>query len=75
MASNSTIFLVGVLLIASSLLVFVAAEKDAAWLKNALTSDEITEIEGNDESSMLDVDKRPSWVSGRDLSNSDYYNR
>lgn len=74
--TNTTILIaiLSVALIGSSLVMSAAVDKDASWLKNILTSEELAELESkeNDDSAILGgIEKRPSWVSGRDLS--DYY--
>lgn len=74
MANNTLIILLGIVLIGSLALV-IAAEKDSSWLKNVLSSEEIAELEskeGGPEDAAA-IEKRPSWVSGRDLSNADPY--
>lgn len=73
--ANNIFLLFSVLLIVSSLSLIVTAEKDSSWVKNFLSSEEIADLESkersNDDSVFASIEKRPSWVSGRDLS--EYY--
>lgn len=73
MNNTSILFAIfGVLLIGASLAIAAPADKEASWLKNIFTSEELADLESKEGSDdAAPIEKRPSWVSGRDLS--DYY--
>lgn len=76
MANKVLMAAIGVMLLSSVLSMVVTGERDSSWLKSLLNSDELAELESKEGASNDDVlttvDKRPSWVSGRDLGN-EYY--
>jgi hypothetical protein len=76
MANKVLMAAIGVMLLSSVLSMVVTGERDSSWLKSLLNSDELAELESkegaNNDDVLTTVDKRPSWVSGRDLGN-EYY--
>lgn len=76
MANKILMAAIGVMLLSSVLSMVVTGERDSSWLKSLLNSDELAELESkegaNNDDVLTTVDKRPSWVSGRDLGN-EYY--
>ena len=76
MANKVLMAAIGVMLLSSVLSMVVTGERDSSWLKSLLNSDELAELESkegaNNDDVITTVDKRPSWVSGRDLGN-EYY--
>jgi hypothetical protein len=57
-------YIVGVLVLGAA---WCATAEKPIWLKSNY-EDELNDVENGDDSSLFNLEKRPSWVVGRDLS-------